>query len=406
MTFRIFVLMLILCGTKAALAKPLCTFTETLMKPGRGNSCLAQLIAGAKFSKDKILLQKIATRWNPPKDLSVKAIPGGYQLFRGEKMISQAAWIKLNPPILFWNGSIRSLPESAGSVGETIEKLLASQKRTAWLDLLPRAEAEGTATLETDFLTLFTTREMEFVHAGEATHAKPGFRFPQISGAGDWSGRGLQCGQWGVNDMMVRLKIRGIEREVRFRAVGQSTWVVNGYLDDGDKGSGQGVFIEYKPKPSRDWSCHKRSSTLSEYDRKFCRPLWEKFFAENPAAADEYRRSQMCLWCGGFSSTNHTECDAFFERNKIDVTVYPLPDLTGKNSKDGNPSITAWRCEDAECKGLGQLQDERDGLSEFEDAVAGAAVLGECCKSEACRNEASKQLRLNLKPTAGNGAVH
>ncbi|MAV92175.1 MAG: hypothetical protein CL676_12210 [Bdellovibrionaceae bacterium] len=358
MVFRFGVLISLLWAIQTQ-ARPLCTFGETFLKPGKNNVCLQKLNVKAKSKEDRVLLRKMISRWNPPKDLLVQLVSGGFMAFRGSQKIAHAVWIQKKPLTLYWNGSIRMIPQPMKSVKKTVDALL--NQKVSWLEvlhLLPEAQAQNSnEQLGKDLLVYFMFKDMDSGDdAAGAVKALPENEdrpyFPNQTAWEKWvKGSTVQCTEKGVQNLVYKLPDG---KSLSLTAMGRGEFIATGLVP------GKKVRINYAPSQV---GAPCLLAFKEKIDQKYCQPAWQRLFAQEPSMQKEYMEGNASyLSCSSFSEENKRKCEDFWREAGKQFVTFQDAHLDMSHQR-GNAEM--FLCEDEDCK----VQRKLDQVDEFQKLI-------------------------------------
>lgn len=375
-----------------------CTAGAMFLEAGKSNTCLHSILNGMTNPSEKRRLYQVIGRWNPPQDLSMQAIPGGYRLFRKEKLVSEAIWLKSRPYLLYWDGAIyegsktgeESLMQFLDATFERTRRTRSrASKKTAphrfpTFFILPEASAAPSQDdMNKDFLVLFSFQQNAKLQSAlevVASTSKSALNdyFPPMHFTDRlWGGLEVQCSKHGVQSLKYdytryfdsdsydpikgRLKSNSLDglgidtnrprfkvnERLEIRSGPDSTYFISGLIP------GKTIKVHYAISK---WERCVSYTGDRQDDSRFCQPMWKKFFKENPQIEAEYERWRS-------SSSNQfalLTCDVLYSRasrakcedhwKKADATSGSIvktkvgPDCTKLSSQQSiDTCLTYWK---------------------------------------------------------------
>lgn len=424
--FSVLILLAQVCLTAQAArpgASDYCTLAKTLLAPAKNNPCFDQLLTKAKNGDDRKWLLEQARTWSPPSDLTLVLLPSGFAAYLGAKPIGKMQWLRRDPAVLYWNGKIKMLPlgvKPSASISKTLQLLTQDQTEARFdFSVFPQAFAQSTNTnLMTKVATFFTlgfaaTTAADFMASSDSLTNI----FPEVGRLQSFlGGHEVQCSKNGVQNLEFPLK-NG--RVLRLNSTAEDEFNIEGLS------AGLVLHARYNPTPIGQDSLVCLSVFSAGSDSKTCQPLWDEFVAANPAAQEQLKKNpQIGLNCQSFPPAVQQRCLRFWEGKVEALRNYRPPQAF----KTQNKTLYLSACTDASCSQMKPLDrvEQLGGLVEpsgpsseselqlgktgvsiqqgfmvtklVEQAVMGARVLAECCKTKECRDVAYQKRSLKLIP--------
>jgi len=375
-----------------------CTLEKVILLPASQNTCYEKLIEHTQNAEDKKWLLNMRSQWNPPKNMMIKGVYGGLEVFLGAKHIGGFQWLSLNPRVLLWNGQIKTLrSEASASVTRSLADLLdaAPISGPLWRTLLPEAYAETGAEskLLRGAIALFELGGgppksiLEAIRGNTVDDSStadflPTLKYLQMSVRVD-------CNKTGAQKVPYRNEYD--KRDYTVSQISPYEFKVEGF---GRSSIGpKTIVVEYHPVQEGGARCLSDSPSDIGFVRNTCNPAWEAYLKQDPSIAN---------------SDHYDTIRKNFFMNKF--VTYKSPN--SESDQKTQPSMTFFTCENDDCKPKqrkqittsaemahvylgdeGYSDKERRSeslgtaqwaLGQLQKNVEGSNALGFCCRTKGC----------------------